>query len=729
MQTRITLFLAALAFIGCAKEEREREISRPVSLESLAVTVSGNQRSYMQSDRTGAFLIGSVCGKDNDVWSIDGHDVVRSFSVVTSRGALRPDEVDSAIITPLAARRYYRDGTRTSVEGLELPGATGLHAFVVTVDSAPPGTIQLRLDFFGQVQRLPQGRNVQMESWRLRNGADVFLTAGEQTKPASDGVSVRTEGSSRFLVVFVEPGANKQDANVLYGRIDSIRTARKDRLQRILNQDYIRTSDDTLTLALSWVRLSLDALVIERRDTMAVAQLPWDGSFDVRAAIQSIPGLGLVVGDYATSASILSTAARFQDTLQRSPTLGRVAECVNGQKVTYKGADVASWWARELYEYVSASNDTAVIRRFFPLLRRSVDGTRRGHTDKYNFLLHRPGETWMSDVNRGSRSVEVECLWYYQQLIASLVSSFLGDSIDAYHFDRLAEITAHNLRGMFSDRASKRLADYLREDGTRAEDVRPNAIMCIDLLETDSMRLGVVRSLVKNLLTTDGVATLNRGDPRYGTGSLYNGPVWTWLAGPMTYALTRLDRQDLSFQVTRSMARLALTGYMVGTLPNTLLREPRGGHASLLGMAEFLRSMYQDYLGLRMVGSSQVLMIQPKFPDELTEADATIHVAGHAVTVGYRRSPKDDRILIDAPDLPKPLRVSFLWMLRNGDAWRGSTSISAGVPCTIVMTNDDIVLFQGDEEAKLDAKRQLRNFSQRKLTADLGTTLPPPWGR
>jgi hypothetical protein len=249
--------------------------------------------------------------------------------------------------------------------------------------------------------------------------------------------------------------------------------------------------------------------------------------------------------------------------------------------------------------------------------------------------------------------------------------------------------------------------------------------MCIDVLESDSTRMAVARDLAQRLLSIRGVATLDRKNPAFnGSGSggpagAVNGPVWTWLAGPATYVLTRIDRQDLIFPVCQYMAKISMSQDMIGTLPTMLSPGPAGVRASLLGMAEYLRTMYQDYLGLRVDAASNLLMIQPKLPDDLTSVDATLRACGQLVTVSYRRSARDDRILIDPAGLTRPLKVGFLWMLKNGNAWRGSTRLQPGVQCTIVMTNEEIVLFQGDEEAKLDSKRELRNFSQRKATAAL----------
>jgi hypothetical protein len=199
---------------------------------------------------------------------------------------------------------------------------------------------------------------------------------------------------------------------------------------------------------------------------------------------------------------------------------------------------------------------------------------------------------------------------------------------------------------------------------------------------------------------------------------MYDGREWTWLIGPVTYAVTRYDRQDLMYPVTRAFARRVLTGGMAGTLP--ALSDPGAGGmlASLTGMAEFVRTVYQDYLGLRVDLAAKTLTIQPKLPDAITRAEFTVYAGPHPIHGSLTQTPEEGRIRLDAPDLQDALKVSFVWMMANGDAWRGTARLRSGTPMTLVVTPRDVVLFQGDQKGECDAKRQLKKFSQRASAAE-----------
>jgi hypothetical protein len=230
------------------------------------------------------------------------------------------------------------------------------------------------------------------------------------------------------------------------------------------------------------------------------------------------------------------------------------------------------------------------------------------------------------------------------------------------------------------------------------------------------MRYGVTRATVGKLLLPFGVAAGSGG--RASPDRPYEGAVWTWLAGPVTYALTRYDRQDLSFTVTKSMLRSVLTEDMAGALPEMLNPAPAGARASLTGMAELVRTIYQDYLGLRVDLSANTITLQPKLPDDLTDAEFTVYAGQYRIEGSYRRGAENDRILLNAPDLPGAMRVTFLWVMRDKDAWRGRARLKGGTPVTLVLSQDDVVLFQGEERGECDGKRLIRGFSQRASAAE-----------
>ena len=77
MRDLLISFVCLSLFAGCSRDERRRMDRAPIRIDDLAIPVSGEARSYMQSDRAGAFLTGVVGGSDDgDSWSVGGVEVL-----------------------------------------------------------------------------------------------------------------------------------------------------------------------------------------------------------------------------------------------------------------------------------------------------------------------------------------------------------------------------------------------------------------------------------------------------------------------------------------------------------------------------------------------------------------------------------------------------------------------------------------------------------------------------
>jgi hypothetical protein len=143
-------------------------------------------------------------------------------------------------------------------------------------------------------------------------------------------------------------------------------------------------------------------------------------------------------------------------------------------------------------------------------------------------------------------------------------------------------------------------------------------------------------------------------------------------------------------------------------------------------MAEFVRSMYQDYFGVRVDMAAGTVVLQPKLPASLSLVQYTIYAGGSPVEVEYRKGKDNTRLSMSAPALPKEMRVNLLWMMDNGDAWRGSFRLKEGTPVAIVLGDDDAVIYQGDSRGELEGKRKLKHFSQKGEASDISTPVTAP---
>lgn len=717
-----------------------------MKMEELAVTVRTTPRSYLFSDKTGAFVVGEVSprsGRNRISWTLDGKGVLKDLVLRVNEQSLDKTPPDSGKVYPHQVRLSYSDGTTATFEPLECGGG-GVHGLLLDVERSANATITLvPSPDAGLVAPVSStdGKSVRWSG----GGRALTLFAGPRGEAQADRITLKNVSHATFvLLASTEPEVEHRPES-LWPAVDSLRLARKTRMEQMLDAAYFRCSDEQVTRGLCWIKLSLDALVVKGPDTMAVAGIPWDGGMDGRENAIAIPGLGLATGDYAVLSSISRTLARSQETRRESSDYGRIADRVQNDKATYHGADVAPWFVRNLYEYVTSTNDTALVRAMYPIVKRSIEGTLKYHTDSRNLLVHADGETWMNAMEgntslspRGNRAVEIQLLWQFQQMIGSFVASFVNETGSASLWKTLAGKTEANFNKVFIDTTDNLIYDHVKSDGVGVLEERPNPLFCLEILGSELVQQNMIKKIVNHMFYEHGVGTLAPGDPAYRStvpaGISFNGPVATWLIGQMTYALSRYDRQDLAYRVTRRLVRRALEYDMVGTLPAMMEVSARSGEggpawigaqASLAGMAEFVRSVYQDYLGVRIDAPSHRLSIEPKLPAEFTDVDFTIHSGHYPVRFRYQKEKVMSRVVIEAPELDRDYDVSYLWILDDGNGWQGTTTLTQGTTLTLVFGPEEVLAYRGEKAFTLPDAQRLKGFSLRESFRGIDLATPP----
>lgn len=723
---RILLVLVfAIVLLGCQKPPRPTETRKAITLSELAIETQKLPRKYMMSDKRGGFLLGSVNETSHSMtWSVDGRDLLMGYQVSIDDVPLRP--ILSTTILPHLVQNTYEGEVNETVTPLEFTDSAGAHAFLVRIQTKQTGTITLNVKPAAGFSQARVGEVSVLTLTQSRGKAMIAVYAGEGGKPSTGGIAVPAGQEASFLFVFSPQG--NQSVRELYSRLAQLQEARATRMERLLNAAYLRTSDEKLDKAIHWVKLSLDALVIEARDTFAVAGLPWDGSLDLRDNARSLSGMGLATGEHHGASGIIRTLSRWQDTVASRSTFGRIADKVSNGIPTYDGADVTPWFIREMFGHVTWTNDTTLVKEMYSLIKRSMEGTLEYHTDSLNLLVHGDKETWMKGSPRGNRAAEIQLLWYYQQLISSFVATHVHDYEPAQRWTNLATQTVKSFVKTFIDTARHLVYDHLTRDGIGVYEPRPNAMYCLEIVGSEQVEQAVVRETFNTLAYPHGVGTLAGSDKRFqssmenGSG-LFDGPVWTSLTGQLTYALTRFDRQDLSYQITRSLIDQVLDGEMAGTLPSILPVNPHAGqsrsgrageNASLLGMAELIRSVYQDYIGVSVDVPSNVIALHPKLPDSLQKVDCTVQFGVHPIHISYVTEGQTSRVTLHASGIDREIRIRFLWMMENRNAWKGTATLHPQKQLRLVLTEDDLFAFDGDDEAELQYKQKLTGFSQRK---------------
>ncbi|MGB6033263.1 MAG: hypothetical protein WBH55_10545, partial [Bacteroidota bacterium] len=141
--------------------------------------------------------------------------------------------------------------------------------------------------------------------------------------------------------------------------------------------------------------------------------------------------------------------------------------------------------------------------------------------------------------------------------------------------------------------------------------------------------------------------------------------------------------------------------------------------------AEFIRSFYQDYLGITTDGISQALVISPKLPSHLEYVDCTVFVGASPVHVRYQVGEAISRVALEQSGGKEKISVNFIWPMKSGDAWRGSIKLPEEGVLRLVFSAEDAVAFHGDEGVAITGKWNLRGFSRRNEFTDLRLAAPP----
>jgi glycogen debranching enzyme len=749
------LFPTAVVVPGCSPVDQASPARSPLTLQELVVRVDSGSRQFYFSDKCGGFLTGSITpGTDRDVqeWSVDGAALV-GLSKQGGKGGPSDGRVDSAWISPDRVVMFYRDGVMAMMEPLE-QCPENIRALAVQVN-VPAGAES----FMGVAPakgfvRTPAPVGGTRRWQRGGSSGVLYVVGGEDVVPGEAGVLVRGGGRGSIVLVFADHEIAPDSLLGMLPRVPSLLQARAERMERLLNRSYLRLSDRVVTKAVSWIKLSLDGLLREGRDTLAVAGLPWNGEFSGRDNAQALSGIGLATGDYSVTAAILRSLARLQDTVRSHVTYGRIPDRVSARSRSYGAVDAAPWFVRELYEHVNRANDTALARVMYPVIERSIRGASQYNANRGNLLIHSPGEVRMggerfsgesgSGKGRGGRyaAVELQLLWYFQQLIGSYVADYVGEKQAALAWEQGARATTAQFDRSFIDTTRKLLYDHLDREGKGVLVRRPNAFFALEVLGDEAVQQNMLRDLMGSLLYPHGVGTLASSEAEFSpylqgstseSAPSVNGPVWTYLLGQATYALTRYDRGDLSFRPAEFLLHRILEEDVVGSIPQMYEVRPRPGEqkirsggspVDLLGMAELVRSMYQDYFGIRIDAVSMLLRTEPKLPEGITDVEYTVLVGGVPIQGSYHRGVDSDRMTLTVPELPRQLKWSFLWILKGGDAWRGAMMLNSGDRVSVVMTASEVAAFRGEKGATLEDQWKITGFSRRNDVGGLGFADP-----
>ncbi len=351
-----------------------------------------------------------------------------------------------------------------------------------------------------------------------------------------------------------------------------------------------------------------------------------------RDTMIALPGLCLISGRFDEARRILQVFAehcdqgmlpnRFPDDPTELP--------------EYNTVDATLWFFVAAYRYLLASGDTEFIRTtVWDVLRDIVrwheHGTRFGIKVDDDGLL-RAGDpttqlTWMDAkigawvvTPRAGKAVEINALWYNALMIAADFAERFGPPSEADGYRRAADRVRRVFGETFWNKETGCLFDYI--DGSRLDgSIRPNQLIALALpfpLLDDERARSVLKVVEEKLYTPVGLRSLDPAhpnyQPRYSGGphsrdtAYHQGTVWSWLLGPFLTALIRYrgaaGRRRAEEVVALFEPHLLEGG--IGTVSEIFDAEPphvpRGCIAQAWGVAEVLRAVVEDGIGLSTPG-------------------------------------------------------------------------------------------------------------------------------
>jgi len=722
------------------------------SLDDLGITVTTTDRQYVFTNKEAGTFHGEVNGPNAGGWQgwfINAEKVLHDY-VLTVNDTVMDRSTSRSTVYPHQLQRRYPNGVRETVTLAD-------SADVLLIEVNDP-TAQLRL--------MPT-ENFRLDSTAKGNGQLWIRT--NTAAPFVPTEIVVSRSLQQRRTVFAVAAGRRSDALRTLARTAAIDpalyiTRRKERMQALLALSPVTTGNKELTVAVAWAKIQLDALIMNQSTggspTKGIfAGLPWFNNYWGRDSFISLPGATYVIGNFADARDVLRSYAAFQELDSTNSNYGRIPNLATPQSVIYNTADGGPWFVRSLREYVRYSGDTAFAIGMYPVVLRSIEGTLKHHTDIFGFLTHADAESWMDAVGpngpwspRGNRANDVQALWSDQLEAGAQFAQMTGDTLSAVRWLKVRERLLWNFFERFVDKVNNRLFDHLRKDGTPAPEMRPNQLFALDMAMPEQVRTNIVKSVLKQLVFEHGTATLAQDDsnfhphhefpPYYVKDAAYhNGTVWTWLNGAAVRGAVRYGLQETVFPMTMNSVHQMLRRGTVGTLSelldahphqndNNAYDEPKlsGTYSQAWSLAEFLRSVYQDYLGINVDRTENTVTLLPRIPAGMHDVKAVQRIGSGSLTISYRRGAGNSvTTTVTADSAVEPLTIVYAWSYSNTTV-QTSEHIAPGMTLTLRHTPTTLTASLGKSVRSYDSKKQPEQFHQhtydRKFFADASLARP-----
>jgi len=265
MRTLCFVLAFSTVLSGCSGKVSGSSPRPRIRVDDLGVAVRTTARGFFLSDKRGGFVTGTLGGdasRSSLRWDVDGREIVTGVELRVDGQIVTGGVFGAGQVYPHEVLGQSADGASVILAPVELPSAND-HMVLLVPQLRTPKELAVRLHpgpGFGPVQGRAGGTQMQ---WKLAGGGAVItLAAGAEAGEREGWLVMPAVTSARVLLLLssAEPAGSRLSR--LADNLDSFRRSRHERMEKILNSSYLTTSDTVLNKALSWMKLSLDALVV-----------------------------------------------------------------------------------------------------------------------------------------------------------------------------------------------------------------------------------------------------------------------------------------------------------------------------------------------------------------------------------------------------------------------------------------------------------------------------------
>lgn len=651
-----SLFWVSIVLILCQQIEAQTQL-----VDQIPIVVKGNSRTFTFTNKRFGQFHGETNAQTEDGWRgwiFREQNIFTDYQLLLNGKALERPLAD-VTVTPYNLTRKYAENIRETLFFADTCNLLRLKLENVS------GELLLKLNRISFTSSRPINETtVVVASERLPKSYLMRISSNRTIPGVKNGGLIFGDGPhSCDIIIEILPDAEVETA--IIPDIDQLISDKKERINRILERSEVKTNDPEFNKAYLWAIASMDALVTTQEVKGIFAGLPWFNNNWGRDTFISLPGATFSVNNIAEAKEILESFAEFQITDSSNHYFGRVPNRVTLKDSIYNTTDGTPWFAIQALNYVNYSGDFAFLRKVYPVLRTAIAGAEKYYLDSLGFLTHRDAETWMDAVGpdgpwspRGNRAIDIQVLWLRELMATKIAAQYVNDSAIVSKCENLIQLLVKNIPTYFFDSKNHQIADRLKQNGEKDFSRRPNALFaCNDpgLFSSKGEQFTYFCKAMEEICTPYGLLSLSSADshfhpyheypPFYPKDAAYhNGIIWQWNTGVAVENLCKFGLADSAWLMTSALTKQILDQGAVGSIAELMEAFPRPGEKNIRlsgafsqawSLAEYLRSIRDDYLGISCNALENTVVFSPHLPRSLREVNFDFAYCDAVYSVTY----------------------------------------------------------------------------------------------